>query len=237
MWKSAFNISDSAFTYLLSYLRFFFTQLGEGDFASWGLASGFSGSLYLCKKHVGLPVNDSFNKFVVCPDPKCNKLYHIDDCFKIVNGRKVPIRCTAPQYKRKKYVGKCDTVLLQANVVRNGGIYHVPKRVYCQSDIKSQIERILSRPGYERYCQEWRDRESCPDTYTDIYDGKLWQEVQSEYAFLADEHDMALLMNFDFFQPFKNRSKSVGVIYLALLNLPRSIRYHSSNMISVRASM
>ncbi len=167
----------------------------------------------------------------MCPDPNCNTLYDINDCFTTINGKKVPKRCSKPRYKRKKFDRTCNAVLLQEHVVRNGGVYLVPKKVYCQNDITSQIERILLRPGYEKYCQEWRNRDTVHGTYSDIYDGKLWQKVQDDYGFFGNEYDMGLLMNFDFFQPFKNRSKSVGVFYLALLNLPRSIRYHSSNLI------
>lgn len=44
---------------------------------------------------------------------------------------------------------------------------------------------------------------------------------------------MALLINIDWFQPFKDISYSVGVIYAVILNLPRSIRYKDSNVIIV----
>ncbi len=230
IWQTAFGISDNAMQYLIGYLKYFLTQIGQNDTACVGALSCFPPSLYLAKKHIGFAPTDDFNKFVVCSDPDCNALYPIDECIRIVNGKKVPKRCSRPILRGKKYVGTCDNTLLQANVVRNGGVYHLPKKVYCQKSVGSQIEQILSRPGYERYCQEWRDREVDSDTYTDIYDGKLWEEVQDR-GFLESDHDMALLMNFDFFQPYKNRAKSVGVIYLALLNLPRSIRYHSSNMI------
>lgn len=41
-----------------------------------------------------------------------------------------------------------------------------------------------------------------------------------------------LMMNIDWFQPFKNRNDySVGVIYFVLLNLPRNIRFRSENVI------
>ncbi len=230
IWQTAFNISENAMEYLIGYLKYFFTQIGQSDATCLGVVSSFPPSLYLCKKHVGFSPKDEFKKFVVCSDPDCNALYPLDECFRMVNGKPVPRRCSRRIEKYTKCTKTCDNPLLEANVMRNGGVYHVPKKVYCQNDIGTQIERILSRPGYERYCQEWRDRETNPDTYTDIYDGQLWEDVQG-YGFLESDYDMALLMNFDFFQPYKNRSKSVGVIYLALLNLPRSIRYHSSNMI------
>ncbi len=226
IWQQAFNVSENAMGFLLSYMQYFFGQLAEIDPAFVGIATSFPGTVYLGKKMIDIGQQDTFKKFVVCPNPDCAELYDIKDCVKYVNGKPIPTKCT-----KSNYTGvRCGTSLLQANVVRNGGIYHVPKKVFCQKDIASQIQGILSRPGYEKYCQEWREREEVPDTYTDIYDGKIWKKVQRR-GFFADDHDMGLMMNFDFFQPHKNRTKSVGVIYLALLNLPRSIRYNSNNMI------
>ncbi len=232
IWQQAFNISENAMGFLLSYIQYFLGQLGEFNPAFMGVAASFPGSVYLGKKFVNICQKDDFKKFVVCPHPECCELYDIKDCIRYVNGKPVPLKCTRPLYTGPKgaFNGRCGTTLLEANIVKNGGIYHVPKKIYCQKDITSQIQAILSRPGYEKYCQEWRDHKTIPDTYTDIYDGKIWKKVQ-KYGFFADDHDMGLMMNFDFFQPHKNRTKSVGVIYLALLNLPRSIRYNSNNMI------
>ncbi len=231
IWQQAFNISESAMGFLLSYIQYFLQQLAQLNPAYVGVATGFPSTVYLGKKMIDICKTDTFEKFVVCPNPECAELYDIRECVKIVNGKEIPLKCTRQKpYKFGKPGGSCGTDLLDANVARNGGIYHVPKKVYCQKSIGSQIEGILSRPGYEKYCQEWRERESVPDTYTDIYDGKIWKKAQ-RYGFFADDHDMGLMMNFDFFQPHKNRTKSVGVIYFALLNLPRSIRYKSNNMI------
>ncbi len=237
IWATAFNISDTAMEYLLSYIHYFLSlfmgEIGQNGLAACGLSvsTAFPASLYLCRKQLGLGTTDSFKKYVVCPDPDCCSLYDINDCFTIVNGKQVPRKCSRAIYKRNAFYRTCDTPLLKANVVKNGGIYHVPKKIFCQKDITSQIQSILSRPGYEKYCQEWRDRKSTEGTYEDVYDGKIWKEVQDKEIFFVNDHDMGLLLNFDFFQPFKNRNKSVGIIYLALLNLPRSIRYHTSNMI------
>ena len=42
-----------------------------------------------------------------------------------------------------------------------------------------------------------------------------------------------LSLNVDWFQPYKHTNDSVGVIYLVLLNLPRSVRYNIENVILV----
>ena len=51
--------------------------------------------------------------------------------------------------------------------------------------------------------------------------------------FLSKPHNLAFTMNFDFFQPYKHVSYSVGAMYLTVNNVPRSIRYKQENVILV----
>jgi len=44
---------------------------------------------------------------------------------------------------------------------------------------------------------------------------------------------LGILINVDWFQPFKHVSYSVGVIYAVIVNLPRSIRYKTENVIII----
>ncbi len=69
-----------------------------------------------------------------------------------------------------------------------------------------------------------------PGTLKDVYDGRVWADFQSDKygRFLQG---LGLMLNMDFFQPFKHTTYSVGAIYLTVMNLPRSIRYKSENVI------
>ena len=44
---------------------------------------------------------------------------------------------------------------------------------------------------------------------------------------------LGLLMNVDWFQPYKDISYSVGVIYAVIINLPRNIRYSEENVMII----
>lgn len=44
---------------------------------------------------------------------------------------------------------------------------------------------------------------------------------------------MALMMNIDWYQPYKFSEYSVGVIYMVVLNLPREERFKEENLIIV----
>ena len=62
----------------------------------------------------------------------------------------------------------------------------------------------------------------------DVYDGAVWK-----FLLDGDVFTIALLLNVDWFQPYKHISYSVGAIYLTILNLPRQLRYRRKHTIVV----
>ncbi len=69
--------------------------------------------------------------------------------------------------------------------------------------------------------------------YTDIYDGLVWEKFQSVNGrpFLQVPNNLGLILNLDWFNPFKHIEYSVGVIYLVVANLPRTERYKLENVV------
>lgn len=55
----------------------------------------------------------------------------------------------------------------------------------------------------------------------------------SDQAFLSASTTFGLMINIDWFQPYKHTASSVGAIYLTIMNLPRSMRYKRQNIILV----
>jgi len=82
-------------------------------------------------------------------------------------------------------------------------------------------------------CQEWRKRKPGPGLYRDVYDGKVWKQQEEEGYFDASPYRFALMLNIDWFKPFKHRKYSVGAMYLTVLNLPREERFRKENMLLV----
>ena len=62
-----------------------------------------------------------------------------------------------------------------------------------------------------------------------MWDGRVWQSfgVDNGYdcSFFKNEHNIALIINVDWFKPFKHYDYKVGGIYMNVLNLPRRGRY------------
>ena len=55
----------------------------------------------------------------------------------------------------------------------------------------------------------------------------------SNQPFLSGDWGFGLMINVDWFQPYKHTTFSVGAIYLSVMNLPRSMRFKRENVILV----
>ena len=55
--------------------------------------------------------------------------------------------------------------------------------------------------------------------------------VYNGRPFLCCPHNLAVMLNCDWFQPFDHSCYSVGVLYLVILNFPQSLRFKPENII------
>ena len=100
------------------------------------------------------------------------------------------------------------------------------------------LRRFLSRKDFWFKCNLWkrdRDFHSAAEILTDVFDGKVWCEflfVGGE-PLLAGERSLGVMLNVDWFQPFKLARYSVGVVYLVIMSLPRNERFKVENVIVV----
>ena len=69
----------------------------------------------------------------------------------------------------------------------------------------------------------------------DVFSGKIWIDFlcHEGESFLASKGSIRITLNIDWFQPFKHRQYAVGVLYLAVMNLPRAIRYKRENVLLI----
>ena len=226
------HISDNGVEHLLRFLFRFFQVLGV-NVNSQLLAEfcvGFPPSLYLARKLVKLD-RDDFKRFAVCPS--CFTLYDIFDCVSERNGIRHGKLCQTENKIRGKMV-KCNSALVKQVICRGNVKKFYPIKVFCMNSIVSGIEKILRRKDIRDKWQHWKEWEQEPDMLRDVYDGRVWKKFLSYNGipFLSDKSSVGLMMNIDWFQPFKNRNYySVGVIYFVLLNLPRNVRFKSENVI------
>ena len=70
---------------------------------------------------------------------------------------------------------------------------------------------------------------------SDVIHGSVWRNFKGPDGsrFTSHRQNLTLMVNVDWFQPFKHSPYSVGVIYLAVMNLPQAERFKRRNIIVV----
>lgn len=223
-------LPDRAIAWLLSFLRKLF--LGQHSKDVRDVALALPTSVYLLEKYMGTPdVLGNVKKFVVCRN--CHALYNYSECFDMSRHTITPKSCAQRHHNS---ASPCGGALIKTVITSTGSIKHYPHRVYCYFDFLFCLKSLLSRKGVVEMCESVRDNRSvCDDLLSDVHTGNLWKSILCYEGedLLSAPHNYAVLLNVDWFQPYKNINYSVGVIYLTLLNLLRTIRYKRENVILV----
>ena len=179
---------------------------------------------------------DNFRKYACCPS--CCEIYLLDRCK--VSGSEDSPKCTYiqfpehPQEWRRK---KCGADLMKRVKTSAGTTVFKARKVYCYNSVISSLQELLSRPDFFEKCEQWRSREHqhSPSVLCDVYDGEVWNQFMcvDNVPFLSLPYNYAFSLNVDWFQPFQHTQYSLGVIYLAVQNLPRNERFLPENIIIV----
>ena len=238
MWQSVFKISASAISLMLLFFKTFFSLAARylGVVKLQNLSNNFPHSLYRAKKFLG-QLNENFTKFVACP--RCHKLYKYEECWTANREGKETKLCSFVKFPRHTLLTMrrpCGEPLLQAARTSSGTTHLVAFNTYCYKSIVSSLEEILNRPNINEMCEKWRTLDCKDGMLDDVYDGNMWKHFQYDAAglpFLAAPNNYLLMLNCDWFQPFTHTQFSVGVLYIAIQNLPRYMRYKQQNIIVV----
>ena len=232
-WQASYKISDNGLEWLLRSM-FVFHAIGifcNSEYLC-QISLMFPSSLYLLRKFVRLK-RDNFVKFAVCP--KCSSLYDLDNCTREVGGRIVSNICTNIPFKKGRK-GECGEAMARKVVLNSGKGCFYANKLYCFNSVIDQLEGVLKRPGVPEMCEQWCDRQVPENIVADVYDGRIWKDFLTYKGsnFLNAPTNSTFAINVDWFQPFKRRNdRSVGVIYLVPLNLPREQRFKWENIIVV----
>ena len=238
LWQSVFTISDAALEILLKFLTSLVKLLaGSASSVTTFLTSTMPSSIYLLRKHSQRVDGDKFIEYVVCPS--CYSLYRIENCLETCeDGEQVPKLCSYVKFPRHPFPlhrKPCGSHLLKKVRLFNGRVEYRPRYVYAYQPLKVSLQQLLNRPGFADKMELWRSRKSSENQLSDVYDGNIWKEFLSSKHnfFLNSKRSYGVMLNFDFFQPYKHTTESYGALYLTLMNLPRSERFKQENVILV----
>ena len=108
-------------------------------------------------------------------------------------------------------------------------------KIFCYHPLKRSLGQIVNKPGFDDLCARWRMRTTSENLLSDVYDGNVWTEFQQYEGkpFLSQPYTFGLMLNIDWFKPFKHLEYSVGAMYLSVMNLPREYRFKPENILLV----
>ncbi len=143
-------------------------------------------------------------KFIVCPKNTCNALYKESDQFKSCRkvlfkktcGTSLGYICNLAHNKKKWKPFKIYQFIPPSSTL---------KKLFKSKEFNVLLERVETRLG---------------DELEDILDGRVWRDFCSVNSFSG----LGLMLNIDWFRPFKRSQYKVAAIMLTVLNLPRMER-------------
>ena len=230
------RISEHGITLLLHFLRAILLWAGniKSSTELLTLRDMIPKNMYFLRKMCNSENN--LRTYVVCP--KYHALYDQENCIiRRHGGLLESAKCMFVHYPNYPHVSrreKCNTLLMKQ--VKHGSAYKlVPCKAYTYNSLKASLTKLSSKSGFFANCEKWGSRKNTKDVYTDIYDGLVWEIFKSanETPFLQVPNNLGLILNIDWFNPYKHIEYSIGVLYLVVANLPRSERYKIENVIIV----
>ena len=140
-----------------------------------------------------------------------------------------------PNHPHIRRRGMCGHKLVKTVELIDKKIFY-PYLTYCYFGLKVSLEILFMRPGFSELIEEnFKRNLVSQEKLSDVYQGKVWSDFQ-EYGnrtFLSCPNSLGLMMNFDFFQPYKHVAYSVGAIYMVIMNLPRNVRFKRENVLLI----
>ena len=227
-FQQKYRIPDTALEALIKFLNYILKMIDDSKF--WE----FPASLFLAKKMLG--IFQPKLRMAVCTN--CHKLYDSKIvCNNMENNKLAIMHCRYEEYPNNPTPSRknlCNNEL--SSLKRNmKNMVAIPKMLYPKPSIKQQLSILYQRSGFEKMLDQSGTRNYDSNIYADIYDGKVWNSFPFDGSkFFSPEtatSNLGLLINLDWFQPFKYTQHSTGAIYASICNLPRAERNKPENII------
>ena len=228
IFQTRFFLTNRALNWLLKFLVVLLQFLGKYSTKISELSARLPHSLHQHNFLLSdIAEGYTFERRAVCN--ACDSHYRFEECLRKV-GSNMTVNCCV----HKLFQKKCSEVLMKEIVTSSGHRKFCPHRICCFSSVISSLQTLVLRTGFMQQCESTRNAFSTTG-FSDVYDGTIWKdflEVQNS-PFLSECNNYGLLLNIDWLQPYKHLEYSVGVMYLVILNLPRSIRFKRENVILI----
>lgn len=206
-----YKLSDSVMTTLISILQLIFSL------TSHPLQHCFPKSLHNLNMIASVNQLPEYKKFVVCPDPKCCKLYE---------ETLLQEASSIPLCEKQMYNSRCAKQLGYEKFLSFGKIRLMPYKTFVYLSPIVWLKKFYNIEAFKWLLQIQQNYSSDSRYINDVWDGRIWKSFKDhDNWFFQDIHNVAFIMNVDWFKPYKRSEYKIGGIYLNILNLPRTERY------------
>jgi len=231
--QAVFHLPYNTMQSILNFFSAFFIVLSKISPVCSTIVNKFPRSLHLL--HTSVTVQ-SFIKYVVCK--KCHMIYTLNDCIEGSGAYQHGRMCMYqefPNHPHSRLRAKCNYPLLKSIELSTGRKVLYPYLTYCYFGIENSIISLFRQSQNYELLVNSTEKYRPSSVLTDVCNGNVWSEFQTfnDKPFLSDPLCLALCMNVDWFQPYKHVTYSVGIIYLAIMNLPREERYKRENVLLI----
>ena len=124
------------------------------------------------------------------------------NCIEVDSSKRSKSRtCTYicyPNHVQSRMKQPCSSLLLKTVKSSSKSEYLAPFKTYCFKSVTSSLRDLLNGPFTVELCEKWRTRMVVPGTFSDIYDGKMWDSFQYDcngIPFLAAPYNYLLMLN------------------------------------------
>lgn len=237
-WQAIFRVSNVAMDLAFKFMGILLHKLSDLVQSNKLrlLAEAFPTTML--KAHAYQGINRAkYQVLIVCR--KCHSTYDSDTCLKTSVDKRSTATCSFVRFPRHPHArlrAPCGTALMKTVKTSSHRTVYKPIKVFCYSSLINAIQEYVSLKGYLNIFSHWKARVGIPDgVMADIYDGAVWKSFQTVNGqeFLSSRYSLGLLLNVDWFNPYKHVAYSVGAIYICILNFPRHLRYQKENMILI----
>ena len=160
--------------------------------------------------------------FIVCPNDSCNSLYLLED----VSRGGSSMRCSSKMFG-KDY----GRQLCYQKHLAFGRSKWAPFKTFIFIPPSAWLKKMFQNKQFLGFLDGHLERHTQGGVLEDIWDGRIWNEFMSDPTdhtrpFLNNKNNLGLLINVDWFKPFKRSEYKVAALMLTVLNLPRQERFH-----------
>ena len=162
-----------------------------------------------------------YTKFIVCPNSECCELY--STTFQLDTSE--IHKCTQLHYGLQ-----CNKPLLYEKFLSFGKRRFIPYKMFIYLSPITWLKMFYGNESFKELLPVQLQHATGNDCLEDVWDGRVWKSFKCdnrgiEKWFFSDLYHVALILNIDWFKPFKHSEYKVGGIYMNVLNSPRTERY------------